>query len=156
MDKDSRRLYEALLYEGVKRVVEAVSDPDYVYLINEDDNFVDKAELHDFWCKTMTLEVEEFRYVPEEKKEIIAKRLKKIRDSSIKNVDPLLIKRFKQDAAEFVQYDINDTDMSLKEKIEHVLRKFGVIINVAYEFDGYSSNSFLLEVSAARSRSCET
>jgi len=148
MDKDSRRLYEALLYEGVKRVVEAVSDPDYVYLINEDDNFVDKAELHDFWCKTMTLEVEEFRYVPEEKKEIIAKRLKKIRDSSIKNVDPLLIKRFKQDAAEFVQYDINDTDMSLKEKIEHVLRKFGVIINVAHEFDGYSSNSFLLEVSA--------
>ena len=148
MDKNNRVLYEALFYEGVKRVIEAVSNPDYVYLMNEDDSFVDKAELHDFWCKTMTVEVEEFQDIPENKKELISKRLKKIRNSDIKNIDPILIKKFKQDAAEFIQYDLSNTDMNLKEKIEHVLRTFGVIVNVAHEFDGYSSNTFLLEVSA--------
>lgn len=147
MDKDSRALYEALLYEGVRGVINAVSDPDYVYQINSDDSFVDKAELYDHWCKTMTLEIEEFRYVPENKKELVAKRLKKIRNSDIINVDPILIKRFKQSAAEFVQYDLSNLDMTNKEKIEHVLRTFQVIANVAHEFDGYSSNTFLLEIS---------
>ena len=148
MDKDSRALYEAILYEGVRGVIQAVSDADYVYQINGDDNYVDKAELYYFWCKTMTLEVEDFQYVPEKKKELISKRLKKIRNSDIKNVDPILIKRFKQSAAEFVQYDLSNSDMTLKEKIEHVLRTFQVIVNVAHEFDGYSSNTFLIEVSA--------
>jgi hypothetical protein len=148
MDKDTRRLYELKLYEGVKRTIEAVSNPDYVYLINDSDNFVDQAELQDFWCKTMTLEVEEFQYVPEEKKELISRRLKKVRDASIKTIDPNLIKKFKQSAVEFIQYDLSNSDMTLRQKIEHVLRTFGVIVNVTHEFDGYSSNTFLLEVSA--------
>ena len=119
MDKDSRALYEAILYEGVRGVIQAVSDPDYVYQINSDDNFVDKAELYDHWCKTMTLEVSDFQYIPDNKKPLIEKRLKKIRNSDIKNVDPVLIRRFKQSAAEFVQYNLSNTNMTEKEKIEH-------------------------------------
>jgi len=77
IDENTRRLYESLLYEPLKRMIEAVSNPDYVYLINDSDNFVDKAELYDFWCKTLISEIEDFS--PEDsKRDLIAKRLKKI------------------------------------------------------------------------------
>lgn len=147
MDKDTRRLYEAILYEPLKRMISAVSDPDYVYLINDSDNFVDKAELYDFWAKTMIAEVEDFN-VSDNKKELVAKRLKKIRDVSIGNITPKIIKEFKKNASEFIQYDLSNKNMTPQEKIEHVLRSFGTIVKVAHQFDGYSSNTYLLEVSA--------
>lgn len=147
IDLDSRRLYEALLYEPLKRMIEAVNNPDYVYLINESDNYVDKAELYDFWCRTMICEVEDFN-VEETKKELIGKRLKKIRDASITMVTPTVIKKFQENAASFITYDLSNKNMTHEEKIEHVLRSFGTIVKVAHKFSGYSSNTFLLEVSA--------
>jgi S-DNA-T family DNA segregation ATPase FtsK/SpoIIIE len=74
---NTRRLYEALLYEPLKRMVEAVSNPDYIYLINDSDNYTDMAELYDFWARTMISEVsvDEFN-IEESKKELVAKRLK--------------------------------------------------------------------------------
>jgi len=38
--------------------------------------------------------------------------------------------------------------MTQSEKIEHALRSFGVTSRVAFTFEGYSSNTYLLEVSA--------
>lgn len=147
LNKDTRRLYEAILYEPLKRMISAVSDPDYVYLINDSDNFVDKAELYDFWAKTMIAEVEEFN-VSDNKRDLVEKRLKKIRDASLATISPKVIKEFKKNASEFIQYDLSDKDMTPQEKIEHVLRSFGTIVKVAHQFEGYSSNTFLLEVSA--------
>lgn len=147
IDLDSRRLYEALLYEPLKRMIEAIGNPDYVYLINESDNYVDKAELYDFWCRTMICEVEDFN-VEDAKKELVSKRLKKIRDASITMVTPTVIKKFQENASQFIQYDLSNKNMSNEEKIEHVLRSFGTIVKVAHKFSGYSSNTFLLEVSA--------
>jgi hypothetical protein len=128
-------------------MISAVSDPDYVYLINESDSFTDIAEIHEFWAKTMIAEVEDFN-VKHNKKEMIRKRLKKIRDVSIATINPKIIKNFKQNASEFIQYDLSDKNMTEKEKIEHVLRTFGIVVNVAHIIDGYSSNTYLLEVSA--------
>jgi hypothetical protein len=147
IDLDTRRLYEALLYEPLRRMIQAVSDPDYVFLINASDNFVDKAELYDFWARTQICEVEDFN-VLEAKKELVLKRLKKIRDSSIAAVSPTVIKRFRENAAAFIQYDLSFKDMAQTEKIEHVLRSFGIIVKVAHHFDGYSSSTYLLEFSA--------
>lgn len=147
MNKDTRRLYEAILYEPLKRMISAVGDPDYVYLINDSDNFVDKAELYDFWAKTMIAEVFEFN-VSDNKRDLVEKRLKKIRDASLATISPKVIKEFKKNASEFIQYDLSDKDMTPQEKIEHVLRSFGTIVKVAHQFEGYSSNTFLLEVSA--------
>ena len=147
IDLDSRRLYEALLYEPLKRMIEAIGNPDYVYLINESDNYVDKAELYDFWCRTMICEVEDFN-VEDAKKDLVSKRLKKIRDASITMVTPTVIKKFQENASQFIQYDLSNKNMSNEEKIEHVLRSFGTIVKVAHKFSGYSSNTFLLEVSA--------
>jgi len=144
---DTRRLYEALLYEPLKRMLEAISNPDYIYLINESDNYVDKAEIYEFWALTMIAEVGDFS-IPASKKDLIAKRLKKVRDVSIATVSPDVIRRFRAGASEFIQYDLTNKNMTEQEKIEHTLRTLGIIVKVQHIFKGYSSETFLLEVSA--------
>lgn len=146
INEDTSRLYEALLYEPLRRMIQAVNDPDYVYLINESDNFVDKAELYDFWTTTLLAEVDDFNINPE-KKELISKRLKKVKDASLASIDPRVIREFKTNASKFITYNFNE-NMENSQRIEHVLRTFGTIVNVAHEFKGYSSNTYLLEVSA--------
>ncbi|WP_428067338.1 DNA translocase FtsK [Chryseobacterium gambrini] len=149
LDNDTRRLYEALLYEPLKRMIEAVSDPDYVYLINDFDNLIDRAELYEFWAKTLIAEVDEFDIDENEtNKDLVQKRLRKIRDASTKSITPKIIKQFKSNAASFIKYDLSTTDMKPHEKVEHVLKTFGLDTQVAHTFNGYSSNTFLLEVSA--------
>lgn len=149
IDDNSRRLYEALLYEPVKRMIAAVRDPDYLYLINESDNFVDKGELYDFWCRTMLNEftVDSFN-IDDSKKELVGKRLKKVRDSGLIPINPTIIRQFKKDAVKFIPFDLSTTNMTPQEKIEHTLRTFGKSIRVANTFEGYSSTAFLLEVGA--------
>ncbi len=147
LDKDTRRLYEVLLYEPLKRMIEAVNDPDHVYMINQSDNFVDQAELYDFWARTMISEVEDFN-VEESKKSLIGQRLKKIRDASVASISPQVIKKFKENASSFINYDLSNKDMTTEQKIEHTLRSFGVQVQVAHKFEGYSSCTFLIEVSA--------
>lgn len=147
IDENARRLYEALLYEPLQRMIRAVSDPDYIYLINDADNYVDKAELYDFWARTMISEVEDFN-VEESKKELVSKRLKKIRDSSLTAIPPTVFKQFSSNASKFIQYDISNANMTNEQKIEHALRTLGMIVRVAHTFEGYSSNTYLIEVSA--------
>lgn len=147
VNDDTRKLYEALLYEPLKRMLSAVNDPDYVYLINDSDNFVDKAELYDFWAKTQISEIEDFN-VADAKKDLVSKRLKKIRDASISVINPKVIKAFKENASQFIQYDFSNKNMTQEQKIEHILKTFGITSRVAHKFDGYSSNTYLLEVSA--------
>lgn len=147
IDEDTRRLYDAMLYEPLRRTIQAVSDPDYVYLMNEDDNYVDRAELHAFWAQTMVAEVDDFD-IPENKKEIIGKRLKKIRDASLSSINPAVITKFRKNASEFIQFNLNDKDMTREQKIEHVLRTLNIIVKVAFKFEGFSNDTFLLEASS--------
>lgn len=148
LDADTRRLYEAMLYEPTRRVLEAVSNPDYVYLINESDNLTDTAELHQFWAQTMIAEVDDFENIPEGKKEMIRNRQRKIRDSQLAAVNPRIIKNFRKHAAEFIPFDLSNKDMNNEQKIEHVLRTFGITVKVQHIFNGYSSSTFLVEVNA--------
>ena len=152
LDKDTRRLYEAMLYEPLKRMLEAISDPDYIYLINESDNFVDKAEIWEFWAECQIAEIGDFN-IPESKRDLISKRLKKIKDSSLACIDPKTIKKFREGASEFIQYDLTNKNMTKEEKIQHTLRTLGISVNVAHKFDGYSSDTFLVEVSAGTNMS---
>ena len=147
LTEDTRKLYEAILYEPLKRMIEAVSDPDYVYMINDNDNFIDKAEIYAFWAKTMIAEVDDFE-IPDSKKALIARRQKKIRDASLSAISQKTITSFREKAATFITYDLSDKNMTNSEKIEHVLRTFGMLVRVAHEISGYSSNTYLLEISA--------
>lgn len=147
LDENTRKLYEAMLYEPLKRMLEAVSDPDYVYTINDNDNLVDTAELYEFWAKTMLAEIEDFN-IPENKKELITHRLRKIRDASLASISPKTITEFKKNASSFIAYDFTNKDMTNNEKIEHVLRSFGAVVRVAHSINGYSSDTYLLEAQA--------
>jgi len=147
MNPETRRLYEALLYEPLKRMIQAVGDPDYVYMINDRDNLSDTAEIYDFWARTMLAEVEDFN-VPENKRPQIRERLRKIRDVSLANITPTVLRNFKTFTEEFIPYDFSNKNMTDQEKIEHILRSFGIVAKVQHVFDGYSSASYLLEINA--------
>lgn len=148
IDDDTLRLYEALVYEPLKRVMTATSNPDYVYLINDADNLLDMAEIYEFWTKTMMGEIDENFNIEESKRELVEKRTKKIRDASLNIISPKAIKDFRKNASKFIQYDMTNTNMSIAEKIEHVLRTKQILVSVAHEISGYSSNTYLLEFSA--------
>ena len=148
MDTDSRRLYEAMLYEPLRRMIQAVNDPDYIYTINDADPLSDKAELYAFWTRTMIAEIDDFPRIPEGRKELIAKRIRKVRDASVANVSPKVITSFREKAASFIPYDYTNSNMTNSEKIEHVLRTFGKPVQVYKEIDGFSSNTYLVQVSA--------
>lgn len=149
VNNDTRKLYEALLYEPLKRMIAAVHDADYVYLINDSDNFTDKVELYDFWARTQMAEltIEDFNVDPA-KKELIGKRLKKIRDASLVTVTPTIIKSFRENASKFIQYDLSNTNMTQEQKIEHILKTFNASVEVAEKIEGYSCDTYLLRVSA--------
>ncbi len=148
IDEDSQRLYEAMLYEPLRRLVQAVNDPDYVYTVNDSDSFTDKAEIYNFWTRTMIAEVSEFPGIREDKRDLISKRLKKVRDSSLAMVNPKVITAFQKTAKAFIPLDYSKTNMTRAEKIEHVLRSLGVSVQVKHEIEGYSSDTFLLEAAA--------
>lgn len=146
MNQDSRRLYEAMLYEPLRRMTEAVSDPDYIYTVNDSDNLSDKAELYAFWAKTMIAEVDDFN-VPDDRKCLIRMRQRKIKDASLAMISPKVITDFGKAAASFITYDLSFSSMTRAEKIHHILMTFGMNAQVT-EITGFSSDTFLLEVSA--------
>lgn len=148
MDDDTRRLYETLLYESVRRMLQAVSDPDYVYTINDTDSLADKPTLYDFWTRTLISEVDDFPQLPENKKPLIAKRLKKIKDSSLAMISPQIITTFRDKAASFITFDYSKTNMTNEEKIEHLLRTFNISVQVAHKIDGLSCDTYLCEAAA--------
>ena len=147
MTNDTRRLYEALLYEPLRRMIEAVSNPDYIYTINDSDNLSDKAELYEFWTRTLIAEVDDFN-IPEGKKSLIAQRQRKIKDSSLASIDPRVITSFRKNAASFITFDYSKSNMTNPERIEHSLRTFGLLVKVAHEIQGFSSDTYLLECGA--------
>lgn len=146
LDPDTRRLYEAILYEPLRRVMQATQDPDYLYTINDADPMADRSELYDFWARTLIADIDDFN-IPESKKILIARRQRKIRDASTASISPKVITSFRKKAATFISYELRD-DMTQSEKIEHTLRSFGIMARVAHVLGAYSSTSYLLEIGA--------
>jgi hypothetical protein len=146
LNDDIRRLYEALLYEPLRRMMQATSDPDYVYMINDNDTLSDRAELYDFWARTIIADIDDFN-IPEHKKALISRRQKKMHDASTAAISPKVIKSFRNKAATFISFELRD-DMTPSEKIEHTLRSFGILARVVKVLGDYASVSYLLEIGA--------
>lgn len=147
MDRDTRRLYEALLYEPLRRMIEAVSNPDYIYTVNDSDSLADKAELYEFWMRTLVADVDDFN-VPQGKRSLIERRQRKIKDSGLSSIDPKVITSFRRNAASFITFDYSMANMTNSERIEHLLRTFSLMVNVAHEISGFSCDTYLLECGA--------
>lgn len=144
--KDVLKLYEAYLYTPLKALLKAVSDPDYDYLINDADNFVDIAEIYAFDAKTRLGEIDADFNIEDTKLDLIEKRTKKIKDASATAINPTVIKTFIKNASKFIQYNMDDK--TPEQKIEHVLRSFGTQAEVFKTFNGFSSVTYLLEFGA--------
>ncbi len=147
LDADTRRLYEAILYEPLRRMIQASSDANYLYTINDADPMADRAELYDFWARTLIADIDDFLYLPESKRNLITRRRRKLHDASTASISPRVIKSFRRNAATFISYELRD-DMTTQEKIEHTLRMFNIMVKVPYTFGSYASISYLLEIGA--------
>lgn len=147
LDSDTRRLYEAILYEPLRRMIQAASDPNYIYTINDSDNLADRAELYEFWARTLIADIDDFLYLPPSKRELITRRRSKIRNADAATISPKVITSFRRNAATFISYNLRN-DMSPQEKIELTLRSFNILVRVAHTVGSYSSVSYLLEIGA--------
>ena len=148
MDADSRKLHEYYLYQPLKRMLEACSNPDYIFTINNSDNMTDKADLYEFSARTIMAEVDDFENIPEAKKALIAERHRKIKDSSLAMISPKVISAFRKSAASFITFDYTHSNMTNSEKIEHLFRTFSKQVQVAHTIEGYSCDTYLCEVAA--------
>ena len=146
MDPDNRRLHEALLFEPLRRMLDAVSNPDYLYTINDSDKLADIAELYDFWARTVLSDIDSFN-IPEEKRDLLARRQKKIHDASAVAISPRVITSFRKKASTFISYELRK-DMTPEQRIEHTLLAFNLKVRVAHVVGEYSSRSYLLEIGA--------
>lgn len=147
LSDNTRKIYEYFLYEGLRNMLIALQDPDYVYPINYRDNLNDFNVLFEFAADTILSEVDTIN-VTDSKKDLLAKRQKKIKDSSLSTVKIDAVKMIKKHASEFIQYDLSNKNMTQAEKIEHTFKTLGVSTKVEHTIDGYSSDTFLLEVTA--------
>lgn len=145
---ESSQMYEAMLFDGVWRVLRAVQDPDYVYLMNRNDYFQDKGEMVDFWVKTRVEGLDGFPQLSPKQKRIMGRRRKDLRTSSISKIPKAAIIAFKEQT-KFVSYNTEDMSaLSTEEKIVHRLKTFGYMVNVAHVIKGYSCDTYLLEIGA--------
>jgi S-DNA-T family DNA segregation ATPase FtsK/SpoIIIE len=153
LNAENRRMYEAMLYEGVREVYNAATDPDKVYLANPNDMFVqgeEKAELLDFWIAWQTQEIEEINpQISDEKAALLKKRKRKIQNADLSNIDPQVIRRFKSEANRFINYS-SMKDMTNPQRIEARLMTLGLPVKVSHCLTGYSSETYLLELQNGR------
>ena len=147
--KKTRSMIESILYEGVKKLYEAVSDPEHVFVINPYDNFENKAEMLDDWIAIQTLQVDAFE-IPTAKKELMEKRQKKIRDASLQNLPAKVIKNFKDYSQNFITLS-NMENKTPEDRIEMRLQTLGIIARVKKTVIGSSVTTYLLEVPAGMS-----
>ena len=144
----SGQLLEQLLFEGVMRMIEAVGNPDYVYLVNSSDYFQDSSEIMDFWVKTHIEGLDGFPDIKPNVRKILEKRKQTIRRTALNNIPKSVIQAFSspKDFITFSQKDMEN--LSIEERIEHRLRLFNYLVKVEHRIDGYSCDTFLLKVPA--------
>lgn len=148
-DNDTLRMFESYAYVNAKKLCEAVSDPDFIYSINSDDNWLsarEKNELVEFFIRTQIAEIETFEHLTPSQRQLLAKRKRKVKDTSLKNVSPKAIEKFKKLSSNFITLYSMD-DMTKAQKIEHRLGFFNIIARVEQIVEGYSCDLYLLDIS---------
>lgn len=141
--QEYRPMLEKQLYDKLSRVVRAVSDVNYTYLINIYDLFSDLWETYDKWLKYFVNDSEPFEELTDAQKVRIAK-FKEHNSTVLK-----LIKEMPESALDQLKKSNNliFEDMKWKtprERIEFTLRCLSVPAVVEEVIKGYSCNMYLL------------
>ncbi len=145
--KENSVIYEFMLYEGVWKMIQAVSNPDHIYNINQDDFYCDREELFDFWMRTKLDEMDAFPKLTESQKKFLARRRDHVKKSFVMP-NKKVIEQYRK-KANFISYN-NKFMEGLKptERIENRLMSLGFPTQVAHFIDGYSCDTYLMEVKA--------
>lgn len=142
------QLFEQILFEGVFRVIEAVQNPDYVYLMNPTDYFEPGDKVVEFWIKTHLEGLEGFPNLNQAQIKILKQRRSSIRRSALTGVPKGIIKAF-GNTKDFVSFDPSTMEnLTTPERIEHRLRTFNYPVKVEHTVEGYSCDTYLLQVGA--------
>lgn len=142
------QLLEQILFEGVFRVMEAVQNPNYVYLMNPNDHFESGEKVVAFWIKTHVEGLEGFPNLTPGQIKILKQRRSSIRRSALTSLPKGILKAF-TDPKEFVSLNSEEMEnLSTAEKIEHRLRTFNYPVKVEHTVEGYSCDTYLLQIAA--------
>lgn len=146
--ENSGKLFEQILFEGVFRVVDAVQNPDYVYLMNPNDFFEDSEKVINFWIKTHVEGLDGFPNLSPAQIAMLKQRKSSIRRSALTGIHKGIVKAF-TNPKEFVPITQEDMDnLTVPEKIEHRLRTFNYPVKVEHTVEGYSCDTYLLQIAA--------
>jgi S-DNA-T family DNA segregation ATPase FtsK/SpoIIIE len=143
-------LFEQVLFEGVFRMIEAVGNPDYIYLMNPSDNFESGDEIMDFWIKTHIEGLEGFPSLSAKNKRILSAKKSQVRRSALTGIPKSVIKAFTK-PKDFIFFNNKDmADLTISERIEHRLRSFNYPVQVRHVIEGYSCDTYLLDIGAGQ------
>jgi len=139
-------VYEFMLFQVVWRIIQAVQDPDYIYLMNPSDHFQNKGEMVDFWLKTHLEDLDAFSGLNTAQKKILGRRKTLVKKSALSKIPKHVLEAMKG-SEEFISFDPSIMEnMTTAEKVEFRLRCFNFNAKVAHIVEGYSCNTLLLEV----------
>lgn len=142
----TRDLYESILFEPVWRIITAVQDPDYVYLMNPMDFFEDGGQIVDFWVKTHLEDLSAFQNLDEKQKQILKRRKSRIKKTALEKV-PKSVMESITGSKKFVSFNYDDmADKPKDELIKLVLRSFNINSEIREVIEGYSCDTYLLRV----------
>lgn len=145
---ESQQLYEQVLFEGVWRVIEAVQNPDYVYLMNPSDHFEDAEEIVSFWVKTHLEGLEGFPKLKPHQIKILKQKRSAIRRSSLVGIPTNVIKAFSKPKQFLTLTPEQMENITPAQLIEHRLATFNYPIRVHKVIEGYSCDTYLIQVNA--------
>jgi hypothetical protein len=141
-------LLEQVLFEGVFRMIEAVSNPDYVYLMNPNDHYQDSGEIMQFWMKTHIEGLEGFPNLKKNTRRLLAQKRTQIRRSVLTGIPKSIVKSFTNPKG-FITFSLQDMEnLSIEERIEHRLRTFNYMVKVEHKIEGYSCDTYMLKIPA--------
>jgi len=146
--KESGPLFEQILFEGVFRMIEAVQNPDHPYLMNPYDFQSNGKKLLEFWVKTHISGLEGFPNLTPSQREILKKRRSMVRRAALTSIPKSVIRSF-TDPKDFVSLTLeNMENLTIPERIEHRLKTFGYPVKVEHAIEGYSCDTYLLQIGA--------
>ena len=134
--------YEMHLEISCKKIIRAVSDPDYNYLPNPYDNFVNKEGIVNFYLSTLEEDEGIFDKLNDRQKKLLKKRKHSAKKISLQKTREVLLKEF------YIKEITNENmdNMSPSEKISFKLRCLGYKAKVMHIIEGSSTDSYLLQV----------
>jgi len=146
--KKSGQLFEQILFEATFRLIEAVQNPDYVYLMNPNDVMEDGQKILTFWMKTHLEGLEGFPNLSPSQRVMLEKRRSGIRRAALTSIPKSVIRAF-SDPTDFVSLTLEEMEnLTIPEKIEHRLKTFGYPVKVEHTIEGYSCDTYLVQIGA--------